>query len=268
MKTTLLSLLLIGCMQISAQSWTNIASDKNGDDHAFNTDAQSLNFRYSAGEDSIYIRLNHYNARGGDFGYAVALDTNLNPNDGAAAPQNNLVSGSPNLSMKYDLILYVYQNGFFPGVYVDTYDAQSGIWNANIMVDTSDQYSVTLGISLSDLGGKTEFNLIAFTGSFDIAPGGAGPSDVIPDSNYGEIRKSGIGQTEFQRQTGLFPVPAKDYFYLEYSGSIVLFDLQGKRLDSKEVAFNQPIPCGDLSPGVYLIATQQGIPLTKLIIGR
>lgn len=252
-------------MQLSAQSWNTIATDAQGDDHNFGMDAESLEFRYSAAEDSIYIKLNHYTARAGDFGYAIALDTNLNPNDGSPVPQNNLVSGSPNLSMNYNLILYVYQNFVFPGLNVETYNGVGAVWSASISIDTSDQFSLTIGIRLSDIGDVSEMNIIAFTGSFDISPAGAGPSDAIPDNTYAEIRKSGIGLTELDNTVGLFPNPAQDEFYLQYTGMISLFDVVGNRIGTKYVVENEPVHCDDLLPGMYIVTTQEGQVLTKLL---
>ena len=265
MKNLLIVLLVMAGLHSHAQNWTNIGLDKNGDDHAFNGDAQSLDFRYNAAGDSIFFRINQFNARGGDFGYALALDTNLNTSDGVPVPQNNLVSATPNLSMNYDLIIYVYQNSFFPGVFADSYDAQSNIWMAHIDVDTNDQFSTIIGFPLSDLDGKREMNVLAFTGSFDIAPGGAGPSDVMPNSTYAEVRESGIGQREFGMEFGVYPNPARDHVFINYSGAVSLWNTSGVLITEKRVQAPEALSCIDLEPGMYYITTVEGIYLSSFV---
>lgn len=265
MKTLVFLLAMAISAQVSAQGWTSIATDPSGDDYSQRPDADELEFKYNTNRDSLFLRLFHYTARGGDFGFIVAIDTNLNPADGAIIQQSNLQSGVPNLSMNYDVIMYIFQNGLFPKIEMETLNSSGGRWSLNVSVDTSNQHCLVISFRVADIGGKTDLNVVAFTGSFDIGPFGAGPSDVIPDNGYAKIRGPGVSLPEVKAEAEIYPIPAEDHFYLNYQGLVCFYDLQGRKVKETLVLKNEPIACDDLKPSLYNLTTSFQKPLGKLL---
>lgn len=243
----------------SAQTYISIGTDTQGDDH--NTDAKELLFRMNATDDTLQIKLEHYGTRQGDFGYALALDTNLTPGDGTPIPQHNLYSGAPNTSMNYDVMLYAYQNSFFPGVYTDAYVGNSPV-TFNYTIDTTNKNYVVFNIPISELGGKKEVNIIGCVGSFDILPGGAGPSDVIPNTTFSEVRESGVGISELNRQMKIHPNPSNGYLNFEFPThveTLEIRDLSGRVLRQYTPEANSlKIDNIDLPAGQYIAITRDG----------
>lgn len=260
----LLGLMLPGLLM--SQSFVSLATDPAGDDYPSNPDATQLLYAFSANGDSLYLKLVHQNDRSGDFGYAFALDTNLITTDGSAVNQTNLKSGTPNTSLQYDLVLYLYQNIFFPGLNVDALDANGNPWAANFSIDTTDSKALVLGIPISDLNGKKEFNVLGFTGTFDIGPGGAGPSDVIPNTGFGQIREQGVGLEEQSLVAALFPNPCQGILYLAYEGEVSLWNLQGQKVKSLYAHRGTPLNLSSLPKGHYLLTGENGGVLGKVVL--
>ncbi len=256
----ILTLFLAIPLVISAQTYTNIASDKTGDDHSFGMDAKALSFRLNSTNDTFFVKIDHYNTRGADFGYALALDTNNDPTDGTAIPQANLKSQTPNTSMKYDIMLYGYQNSVFPGVYTESY--VNGVSsNFVFTLDTTDSKSVVFAIPVFQISSAAIINMLAFTGSFDISPAGAGPSDVMPDSNYGTAIPATVSLEELRHTVQIFPNPAANSIQLNYDGTIRIIDLAGKTWLSQVSQSHEPIDISQLPAGSYLLLDETGVRL-------
>ena len=248
MKNLLLAALVGLPLLASSQTFKQVATDGTGDDHSFGLDITEVAYTLSINSDSLYVKITHNAPRGGDFGFALALDTNLNPNDGNVINQTNIF-GQANTSMKSDILLYAYQNGFFPGVYTEAYGPSGGTITVNFELDTVDAFYSVFRIPLTDLGGKIDFNLIGFTGGFDISA--SGPSDAAPNSTFGQIRESQIGINEHTFDVGIYPNPAANFFYLKQSGSVKIYNLEGALVKSVEATSGKPIDCSSLVPGLY-----------------
>ncbi|WP_417609472.1 T9SS type A sorting domain-containing protein [Owenweeksia hongkongensis] len=256
----LITLCLTLPLAMSAQTYTNIATDKTGDDYAFGLDSKALGFRLNSTNDTLFVKVDHHNTRHKDFGYALALDTNNNPTDGAAIPQANLASQTPNTSMKADIMLYAYQNSIFPTVYTESYVNGSP---ANIMftLDTNSNVYGIFAIPVSEIGSSPVINMLAFTGSFDISPAGAGPSDVMPDSNYGSAIPASVSLAELKHDMSIFPNPATNSIELNYNGAIQIVDVSGKVWLNPISRQNEAVDVSHLPPGSYLLLDDSGIKL-------
>lgn len=246
-----------------SQTFKVLDTDITGDDHSFAADVTELAYTLSSNSDSLFVRITHNKPRGGDFGFALALDTNLNPNDGQTINQTNIF-GSPNTSMKSDLLFYAYQNNFFPGVFTESYGPTGGPLSISYELDTADAFFSIFKIALADLGGNIDFNLIGFVGGFDISA--SGPSDAVPNSTFSQIRESSVGIQEFALETKLYPNPATDFFSLDYNGTIKIFNAQGMLVKQVDVTAGEIVDCSDLSPSVYTILHENGKSAGKLIL--
>lgn len=236
---------------LSAQSFTQLATDQSGDDYSHSLDVTEFASALSVNQDSIFFKISHAEQRPGDFGYMLALDTNSNPSDGKAIYQGNLYSGSPNNSMSYDLLVFVYQNAFFPPVILEVLDDSGMPTSLNFEIDTADDYSLTMKFALADIGGDEAMHIIAGVGSFDIS--GSGPSDVIPNTNYIElVNGTTLGVEETNVATSIYPNPAKDYITVGQRGKVEIFDITGTRRMNQMVEANQQIDLSHLPQGVYI----------------
>lgn len=261
-KVLLLALAILPGLGFS-QSFKLLSTDASGDDYPGRMDATELSYTLSSGSDSLYVKITHANVRLADFGFMLALDTNLNLNDGQAINQTNMV-GSPNNSMKYDILLYAYQNGMFPGVYTEAYDHSGAPTPLIFELDTVDAHYSIFRIPLTELDGKIDFNLIGFTGGFDIS--GSGPSDAVPNTTFAEIRESHVGTKEFSLSTSIYPNPASDYFQMEYKGAVRLYNLNGTLVKELQVQPGEKIDCSTLKPSLYIIVLSDGSLAGKLLI--
>ncbi len=268
MKKLFLPFLIILCAgNLSAQNFVSLIVDPSGDDHYM--DAKEVRYATNSTNDSLFIRIYTYNPRGGDFGYAVALDTNLNTQDGNFMPQHNLKNQTPNNSMSYDLALYGYQNGFFPGVYTEAYDGNGSASTIGFSFDTTDAHFATFGVSLNDIGGNYDVNIIAFTGSFDISPVGAGPSDAIPDATFGSLRTSELSLLNKKvSKVSLYPNPAKDHVFIKSpsgESSFILRDLSGKRIMDIDLTHQNYFSVSHLKGGLYILSSTENTSETVKI---
>ncbi len=262
MKKIILVALASLPMLASAQNFKLLATDGTADAHSFSTDATELAYTFSTNNDSLYVKITHDQIRPADFGFMLALDTNLDPIDGSIIHQRNLF-GTPNTSMQYDILLFGYQNGSFPGVHTEAY-VNGSPTVVNFSLDTVDPHFSVFRIPLSELAGKIDFNLIAFTGGFDISV--SGPSDAIPNSVYSEIRGSHVGLTEPELNVGIYPNPATNFFQLEQSGNVNIYNTQGTLVKSIEATAGKPIDCSDLAAGLYHVKFNDHTSAGKLIV--
>lgn len=263
MKKSVLTMLALVPAFAIGQTFTQLSTDPTGDDHSFSLDATGLSYAFSQSNDSLYVKITHDNPRGGDFGFALALDTNLTPTDGHAINQTNMVA-SPNNSMQYDILLYAYQNGTFPTVYTEAYGPSGNIINLNYSLDTVDSHFSTFRIPLTALDGKKEFNLIGFVGSFDISA--SGPSDAVPNSTFSEIRTSNIGLEEKISNFSIYPNPASQSFRVTQSGLMKILTENGKLIYQASVNKNQKVDCSHLPAGVYFLQFDDTQLPQKLLI--
>ncbi len=244
------------CLAISSiawgQSFNTLATDNTGDDYASNMDVTEFATALSPNQDSIYFRISHANIRSGDFGYLLALDTNSVPTDGATINQTNLFSGSPNTSMTSDLLVMVYENTFFPGATLEVRDANQMPAGISFVIDTVDDYSLSMKFALADIGGDEAMNIIAGVGSFDISA--SGPSDIIPNNNYIELVNGTTLKIEEENiVTSIYPNPTIDFISVSQRGKVEIFDITGALKLSKMVEANQQVDLRHFPQGVYIL---------------
>lgn len=264
---------LFACLVLSssiwAQNFVSLSSDGQGDDHYM--DAKALSYALNSSQDTLSIKISHYNARSGDFGYAICLDTNGNVQDGYLMLQNNLRNQTPNNSMKYDVAIYAYQNGFFPGLYTEAYGDDGMATTFPHSFDTADTHFGIFKIPLSALGGKLNLNIVGFTGSFDISPVGAGPGDAIPDANFSALNSQNVGVLESTSlNSGVYPNPSSGIFHLENlpeNEDLTVFSLDGRMLLEIKMPASQTINLERFKPGIYILKTKsKRFAPTKLVI--
>ena len=252
MKKLVFAVALFTSGLLSAQSFKTLATDQTGDDFSQNMDVTEFASALSPNQDSIFFKISHNRIRPADFGYMIALDTNSNPADGKAINQANLYGGNPNNSMKYDLLVFVLQNSWFPPAILEAYDDTGMPTSLNFKIDTADDYSLTMKFALADIGGDEAMNIIAGVGSFDIS--GSGPSDVIPNSNYVElVNGTTLSIAEKEVQNEIYPNPAHDYVVIPQNGLLKIYDLTGKEWVEQSVTKGEKIDLENLPVGVYLI---------------
>lgn len=252
MKKLVFAVALCAGSMLSAQSFKTLATDQSGDDFSQNMDVTEFASALSPNQDSIFFKITHNTVRPGDFGYMIALDTNSNPSDGKAINQANLYSGSPNTSMNYDLLVFVYQNAWFPPVILEAYDDSGMPTTLNFKIDTSDDYSLTMKFALADIGGDEAMNIIAGVGSFDISA--TGPSDIIPNTSYVElVNGTTLGFPEVVFNIGFYPNPSGNFVVPTESGIVQVFDINGKKKLEAKVAAKERIDISQLPAGVYIL---------------
>ncbi|MEA3443884.1 MAG: T9SS type A sorting domain-containing protein [Bacteroidota bacterium] len=187
--TILIALNLIACQLIFSQNFIKLADDEINDDYPGFMDALAVYYAIDITVDSLWIKIESHNTQSSDRGFVIAFDTNLVVNDGFELWQNNLQSGQANNSMKFDIAVFVYQTCMVPGT--TFYEARNKygdiISDLNFNVSFHNDHFAEFRFQLSRLSSNAEFNLLAGTGSFDITPGGSGPSDIIPNTEYMSI---------------------------------------------------------------------------------
>ena len=189
MRKLLLILVLTTLLEpVFSQQMTQIAEDPPGDCYTPNTDALNMYYHLKSSEDSIFFILETLHDRTVDYGFVLAMDTDLITSNGAPLSQINLFASTPNTSMNYDLVAFVYENSLFPGVVAVTYDKDFNV-SSNIIpsIQLLSSKKISIGFQFSQIAPFGKLNLIGGTGSFDIGPGGAGVWDVIPDNQYSSI---------------------------------------------------------------------------------
>lgn len=252
MKKLVFAVALCAGSMLSAQSFKTLANDQSGDDFSQNMDVTEFASALSPNQDSIFFKITHNTARPADFGYMIALDTNSNPTDGKAINQANLYSGSPNNSMNYDLLVFVYQNAWFPPAILEAYDDSGMPTTLNFKIDTADDYSLTMKFALADIGGDEAMNIIAGVGSFDIRA--TGPSDIIPNTNYVElINGTTMSTTSHNLDGSFYPNPAEDLLTIGERGLVEVYDISGMLKLSKELDTKGQIDISHLPTGYYSI---------------
>lgn len=263
MKKVILAALAIMPLWATSQNFKLLATDGTGDAHSFASDATEFSYTLSTNADSLYVKIGHSNTRYKDFGYALAIDTNLNPNDGHAVNQTNIFA-QPNTAMKADILLMAYQNQFFPGLYYESYGPNGSPLAITFELDTNDTMFSIFKIPLSELGGNIDFNLIGFTGGFDIS--GTGPSDAVPNSTFSQVRESHVGLTEHFSTNAIYPNPAKDFFISENEGKLTIVDAHGQVVKIITANSGEAVDCRDLKPGMYQVLYNETNSAGKLII--
>lgn len=268
MKHAALILLFATTILANAQNFVSLANDKQGD--SFHIDAKELSYFLNTAEDSLFIKIEHYNSRTPSYGFILALDTNLNPNDGFSLLQNNMFNLAANLSMNYDLALYAYEFSNFPGLIVEAYASNGSLTQVPFGFDTSNAFYSIFSIPLSSIGGNADLNMVAFTGSFSISPGGSGPSDALPDDTFVELRASSISLKEQKtRSFSVYPNPAKDMISIEVIGdpkSFCLMDFNGKIIREIKNINTASISIEGLPKGIYFLKTEKAIEAMKIAI--
>lgn len=269
MKIQILASLLALSFFSDAQSFVSLATDVQGD--AFHIDAKELSYYLNNSEDTLFVKIEHYNPRTANFGFALALDTNLNPSDGFAMHQGSMFNQATNTSLNYDLALFAFQFVNAPGVNTEAYGANGLLSTTPFGFDTSNaQYSI-FSIPLTSIGGNADLNLVAFTGTFTISPNGSGPSDAMPDDTFVALRASSIGVKEYTVPSlSVYPNPATDYLNIEVSEgvkSLTLTDLNGKLIRKINVQNESGFNTKDLTKGMYVLRTEQSsIPMLRILI--
>lgn len=162
--------------QKSADIFTEIAQDPSGDSHSGLSDAKSLSYAFSSGGDTIYLRLETYEARSGEFGVAFGLNTDHDPQNGKPW------LGSTNNSVRWDYRVVVARNAIFePEPSMQIYSSSDQPLQAGHFTIVSPTV-IEVALSLAALNGDMSIGIVAGTGAFDIA--GSSAADDIPNSGY------------------------------------------------------------------------------------
>jgi hypothetical protein len=179
MKKILLILFLLGNFAY-AQTFILGTTDPAGDaGQPYSPDAKALSYMLTS--DSIFFKMEFHNRIDNlEWNITIALDTNMNPSDGA--PWAGL-----NTSMNYDLNFRMFYHPGFPpisGYIVAANQIASGY---SFYAEITDTSTFVAGISLAEHGITGPFQII---GGCGLAIGDI--DDDIPDSGIIPILSSGV----------------------------------------------------------------------------
>lgn len=199
--------------------------------------------------DSIFFKMEFWDRIDNkEWNVSYALDTNLNPSDGA--PWTGL-----NTSLNFDLNFRVFYHPGFPhsGYIVDANQIGSGYSYSFELVDTA---TFVAGLSLSEHGITGPFNFIGGTG---LAIGDI--NDDIPDIGYSTVLVNGIKEEKYNAvaKLSVYPNPAGNYLKINLENKIdkhkyqfEILDLKGRVVLSDLLTDNiAPINIESLPTGVY-----------------
>ena len=259
MKKFLLLLLTAMAGQVTAQPFTLLANDPQGDPtSSFVADAAALYYRLDVAQDSIWFRVETHTPVDphGDVGLMFGLDTNMNILDGISW------QGSNN-AMKYDLALLVYQNIIFPTYFGSLYSA-AGSASIPVVVLRPDSFTFIISVQLSMLDSDQNFNLLFGTGAFDIAATRS-VFDDVPNTGYLTVPSAtGIVEPELSTLSA-WPNPAISDLHLRWEQSFekpvlaILYDATGRTVMEKTLTSNsQTLDISGVRPGVYSITVLVG----------
>lgn len=229
-----------------AQTFISVATDpmENPPVH----DLKGLYYALDEAQDSLWLRLTFYDTTGGDFGAALAFDTNLVTTDGSTW-------GGSNSSMNYDLVIYLERNGFFEQ------DLRSSSTLVNSIVE--EDSTVTLNFQFSVICPNGEFNLLAGTGGFDISTTGT-VYDDLPDNGYMTIpmAPTGISFPEISEAWMVYPNPASNYIKISGPANtgentrFHLMSVDGRTVKSWHASNGQQIDVSGIQQGLYLLVKE------------
>lgn len=237
----LLALSLVSTQKTWGQAYTTLATDPAADLalDPNGTDIKSCSYRIDQAHDSIWFKVETYNAvaTGADFGFVLAIDTNKVVTDGTAW-------GGSNTSMKYDQAVYIYQNSWFPGYY---YEIGKPGATTNISGDLSrpDNKTFIFRFKMSELDQDGKFNIMIGSGFFDVASSGS-VIDQVPNTNYLTIPvTTSVSPIIGDNGIRVYPNPVTDRLHWNtaagsYNSTVSLYSITGQEV------LNVPFGKGEL----------------------
>jgi len=273
MKKILLSTcLLIAGLKMQAQTFTLLANDPAGDASvSYVADIQSLYYSMDIAQDSIWFKVQTYNAMdpNGDVGLMFGLDTNMVLTDG-------LSWQGTNHSMKYDLAFLVFQDVMSPNYYGYLHSSSGGA-PITTTVQRPDSFTFIINTRLSLLDTDGNFHLLFGSGGFDIASS-LDVYDDVPNTGYLTVSAPlGINSvTQESSDISIYPNPADDLLIIcneaEKIKEIKIFNSGGKLV--KQISggnFKIIADISGLAEGIYFcktLLTNQTSGWSKLCITR
>lgn len=251
-----------------AQTYTVIAKDSSGDASG-DIDIKSLAYRIDATKDSIWFKLETYNAvsTSSDFGLMIGLDTDKVTTNGNVWPGSNA-------SMKYDKALIVMMDNIMPGFYYAEMGVPATTSTVTVHVQRPDDYTFIINTKLSLVDHDGKFNLLAGTTEFDAAYV-TNPTiyDEVPDAGKGFLTipatSSGV-QNMSMAVTDLitYPNPCMTKFTISGSTSslnpvnIELYSCDGRIVYSDTIVseglhMNYSVATNAMQGGIYFLKMKQ-----------
>jgi len=251
-KLVFLSLWLFGTIT-NAQTFTSLSTDTHGDPTVPVNDIKELSYAIDPLTDDLWLKVEFFDTIKADFGFTFGLDTNLITTDG------NNWQGS-NSSMKYDEIIFLNRNGFF----------QPNITSSSLAVKSIDEVdSVTLVVNfqLSLLDSDGNFNLIAGSGGFDIAPGNEVTFDDVPNNSFATVSSTVSIRENLSENFIIYPNPTSHYLNIKAKpsskkrdGNYSVLTIDGRRV-LKISAKEDRIDVSEFKKGEYLLVLENGLEM-------
>lgn len=253
---------LIACMVYTiagySQTFTQLSTDIQGDDHSgFGMDAKSIGYLIDFSQDSIWFQIESWDNRHADWGYVVAVDTDMVALNGKAINQHNIASGTPNNDMTFDILIYVYENSFFPGINYEVHDTAGYLPITGSYKVMSPTIAI-IGMRLSDIDADGDMNIIGGVGSFDISA--TGPSDVIPNTGFGTTSSTISIEENLALEFNMYPNPAKDHLFIKMDNSSVNDQVKIISVLGSEVysgSLETKINTSNLENGLYMVLIER-----------
>ncbi|MNE20018.1 hypothetical protein D3C87_21150 [compost metagenome] len=94
-----------------------------------------------------------------------------------------------------------------------------------------------------------------------------GTSSFFTIDNLSFTHEQTAGLQEWSSLYKIYPNPAADLLHIEgFEGSIELFDVNGRHLQTEELGFQEPFPMNHLQTGVYMLRLNDGKQIGQLRI--
>lgn len=263
-KAYVFAVLLFTCLQtVTAQDWTSLATDPEGDGFIpGRPDAKEIFYYYDAGTDSMWFRTDVYGTLAtSNWGFNLLVDTDQDQSNGTAWP-------GPNNAFKFDIGLTVWVTGS-PGNYSGTIGVATGgamfsgnfteLYQNNVTLQVDENTnSYIIGLPRTHLDpDDAKFNCIASIGvSMEV-------NDDTPNTGNLVIEEeviSSVGEPE-AIVFGVYPNPASAYLSVQLPIHIatpetryVVYDLLGRqRLSGSFSGEANAVRLETLEDGVYIL---------------
>lgn len=237
-----------------SQQFTLIANDPSGDCTCSCSDLKTASFAVNIGQDSVWFKIETFNARPADYGYSIVIDmdNNLSNGDSWSGASIGVCGGLMNYAINHDRMINVWPNLKF----IEAFTQQGGsIVNYNVNATIIDPVTIIIGAKLSDIDADSDgiFNTIFATGQDSYRN-----FDVLPDNGYITTFSTDIAtfsKSKVELLIGPNPFSMRTNIRLLGTsvGSFVLSDVLGNKVRDIELKSSQTyiFDRGGLSAGIY-----------------
>lgn len=253
MKKIFLLLSLLTCTLLSAQDFTVLSTDAEGDPTINGiADLRSISYAIDESNDSLWFKVELHTTIPGDLGIVFGIDTDLIPENGLNWNSSN------NMALLPEVVFTVNRNFIDPST---LYGFSNNDLNHVSTIGDNDS-SIVINMKLSTLDSDGRFNLILGASTFDCDTNNRSIFDDLPDTGFLTIDPT-TPTSEISKPVSIniYPNPVRDYIFLENINNqpfqtIRIFNNRGQLIQevSKEEEVIQRIDCTNLINGIYYLS--------------